>query len=142
MKITARFFILFFCACGIGLSTASLRSHYAVSATDYCDINQMFNCDLVNRSTFSEIFGVPVALIGLTGYAILFAVTMKRNRALANLRLYMSSAGLVFALYLAYIEAHVLRTWCLLCIGSLIAIAGITLLSAVEVLRSRMTHLA
>lgn len=132
MKSPARLLILFFCLCGIGLSIASLRSHYASSATDYCDLNQMFNCDIVNRSKFSELFGIPVALIGLIGYVSLLAITMKKSRMLEILRFYMSLGGLIFALYLAYIEEHLLRTWCLLCIGSLMAIACIALMSAVE----------
>ena len=133
MKIRARFFILLLCLCGIGLSIASLHSHYAASATDYCDLSQVFNCDLVNRSKFSKVFGIPVALIGLVGYAFLLGVTAKRNRALTVLRFYASLAGLAFASCLAYIEAHVLETWCLLCIGSLVAITGITVFSAVEI---------
>ena len=127
----ARVLILLFSLCGIGLSIASLRSHYATSATDYCDLNEVFNCDIVNRSKFSEAFGIPVALIGLIGYLVLLGLTAKKVRALEILRSYMSLGGLMFALYLAYIEEHVLRTWCLLCIGSLIAIAGITIVSAV-----------
>jgi uncharacterized membrane protein len=132
MKHFARISILLLCLCGIGLSIASLRSHYATSATDYCDLNQIFNCDIVNRSKFSEVLGIPVALIGIIGYVILLGLTAKKNRLLELLRLCMSLGGLMFALYLAYIEEHVLRTWCLLCIGSLIAIAGIAIISAIE----------
>lgn len=132
MKSPARLLISLFCLSGIALSIASLHSHFATSATGYCDLNRLFNCDIVNRSKFSEIFGIPVALIGLIGYAMLLAITMKRNRALDIVRFCMSLGGLIFALYLAYIEEHVLRTWCLLCIGSLVAIAGIAVISAVE----------
>ncbi len=135
MKLTTRFVIMLLCFCGIALSIASLHSHYATSATEYCDLNQMFNCDLVNRSKFSEIFGIPVALVGLIGYVVLLGITFKKNRVIEFLRFYMSLTGLMFALYLAYIEEHVLRTWCLLCIGSLIAIAGITIVSAFELWR-------
>jgi len=123
------------CFCGIALSIASLYSHYATSVTEYCDLNQMFNCDIVNRSKFSEIFGIPVAFVGLIGYVVLLGITFKKNRVLDILRFYMSLAGLMFALYLAYIEEHILRTGCLLCIGSLIAIAGISLASAAEIWR-------
>jgi uncharacterized membrane protein len=136
MKLTSRSILVFFCCSGIGLSLASLHSHYAVAATEYCDLNEIFNCDLVNRSRFSEIFGIPVALIGLLGYLVLLGLTFARKRALESLRLGLSSAGLVFALYLAYIEEHVLRTWCLLCIGSLIAMTGIAILSFLAMRKS------
>jgi uncharacterized membrane protein len=136
MKNANRWFILFLCLCGIGLSTASLHSHYTASATDYCDLSQMFNCDLVNRSKFSEVFGIPVALIGLLGYVALLVISVKKNRMFEILRFWMALAGLAFALHLAYIEEHILQTWCLLCIGSLIAIAGITLASGAEIWRN------
>lgn len=133
MKNLPRLLIMISCICGIALSIASLHSHYAISATDYCDLNEMFNCDIVNRSKFSELFGVPVALIGLLGYVVLLGISTKKNRVLDILRFLMSLVGLVFALYLAYIEEFVLRTWCLLCIGSLISISAIAILSAVEI---------
>lgn len=142
MKLTARLLIVLLCLCGMALSTASLRSHYATSATDYCDLNQIFNCDIVNRSKFSEILGIPVALVGLAGYVVILGLTSRKNKILQMLRLCMSLGGLVFALYLAYIEEHVLRTWCLLCIGSLIAIAGIALISAIELWPPGKAHLA
>lgn len=133
MKLRDRFVIMLLCYCGIALSAASLYSHYSTAATEYCDLNQVFNCDLVNRSKFSELFGIPVALIGLIGYILLLGITFKKSSALEFLRFFMSFAGLMFACYLAYVEEHILRTWCLLCIGSLIAIAGITMTSAVEI---------
>jgi uncharacterized membrane protein len=42
-----------------------------------------------------------------------------------------SGAGLAFALYLTYIEGHVLGVWCILCLSSLALIATATMLSAV-----------
>ncbi len=132
MKLRNRLVIMLLCYCGIALSAASLHSHYAAAATEYCDLNQVFNCDLVNRSKFSELFGIPVALIGLIGYVLLLGITFKKSRAFEFLRFFASFAGLMFACYLAYVEEHILRTWCLLCIGSLFAITGITIFSAIE----------
>ena len=60
MKIV-RFLLLALSIVGAGLSAVSLQNHYATSATDYCDLSQTFNCDLVNRSTYSAVHGVPVA---------------------------------------------------------------------------------
>jgi uncharacterized membrane protein len=134
MKMNIRLSILFLCLCGIALSIASLRSHYATSATDYCDLNETLNCDIVNRSKFSEIFQIPVALIGLLGYAVLLGLTVRTQKVFQTLRLSFSVGGLGFALYLAYVEGYILRTWCLLCIGSLAAIAGIAVLSLIDIL--------
>lgn len=124
------------CTVGAVLSGLSLRSHYDTSATDYCDLNTMFNCDLVNRSVYSELHGVPVALIGLLGYCLLFALTVRESRIVATLRLGASGLGLFFALYLAYIEASVLGVWCLLCLGSLTMIFAISLLAGSAVFQT------
>jgi uncharacterized membrane protein len=40
-------------------------------------------------------------------------------------------------LYLTYIEAYKLETWCILCLSSLAMIAAITLLSGIVTLRAR-----
>jgi uncharacterized membrane protein len=134
--------VLALCIVGAVLSAVSLHNHYGTSKTEYCDLDETFDCDLVNRSIFSKFMGIPVALIGLIGYAFLFAVSVVRGRAFAALRLVASFAGLVFALYLAYIEARVLAVWCLLCISSLIAIAGIHGLSIVAVARKEQSAVA
>ena len=58
----------------------SLYHHYGTSATSYCDIGENFNCDIVNRSTYSTVAGVPVALIGIAGYlAVLALATVYRG---------------------------------------------------------------
>ena len=139
MKIV-RFLVLALCMIGAGLSALSLHNHYATSATDYCDLSQTFNCDLVNRSTYSAIHGVPVALLGLLGYLVLFVLSWRATRRSESLRFVASLIGLAFALYLAYIEAYILAVWCLLCIGSMIAILGITLLTGIGLWQSRTTE--
>ncbi len=126
MKNTLRAVVIVLCLIGAALSALSLRSHYATTSTDYCDLNQTFNCDVVNRSQYSSFLGMPVAFIGLAGYLVLLAFAFRRDRPSAALRTLASWIGLGFALYLAYIEDRVLMTWCLLCIGSLIVISGIT----------------
>jgi vitamin-K-epoxide reductase (warfarin-sensitive) len=113
------------------VSAVSLQRHYARSATQYCDFGEKFNCDIVNRSEYSSIIGIPVAGIGVAGYAVLFALSMFfRDQNETPLRLLIAAAvGLGFALYLTYIEAYVLTTWCILCLSSLAVIGLITVLA-------------
>jgi len=118
---------------GMALSAVSLKNHYSGEKTEYCDLGENFNCDVVNRSVYSHIGPVPVAAIGLVGYAALFALSRLRQRGTRVLMLLGALAGLAFALYLTYIEAYVLGVWCILCLGSLAAIVAITVLSGVAV---------
>jgi len=119
--------------CGIVVSSTSLQHHYATSKTAYCDIGNTFNCDIVNRSEYSAILGIPVALIGMLGYGALAGLaTLYRTRRETPAMLFGAAlAGLAFALYLTYIEGHVLGVWCILCLSSLVVIAAETILTAV-----------
>lgn len=125
--------IAIFSFAGIVDSSISLQRHYAKSATAYCDFSQKFNCDIVNRSEYSEIAGIPVAGVGVAGYtALLVLSTWRRSRPESPLCLLAASlAGLAFALYLTYIEAYQLMTWCILCLVSLALISLISVLAAI-----------
>jgi uncharacterized membrane protein len=117
---------------GAGISVVSLVSHYSSSPSEYCDFDETFNCDLVNRSVYSSFLGVPVALIGIVGYALLLGLSLACSRMASALLLAGALAGLAFALYLTYIEAFILAVWCILCLGSLAVISAITLLAALR----------
>jgi uncharacterized membrane protein len=123
---------------GIVLSGVSLQRHYARSATGFCDFNQQFSCDIVNRSEYSSIIGIPVAGIGVAGYGFLLALsTYFRTRIdTPNRLLGAACAGLTFAVYLTYVEARVLQTWCILCLISLALISLILVFAGVLKLRS------
>jgi vitamin-K-epoxide reductase (warfarin-sensitive) len=118
---------------GIADSAISLERHYAKTATTYCDFSQKFSCDIVNRSEYSEISGIPVAGIGVAGYAALFVLsTFLRSRSETPLWIFAASlVGLAFALYLAYVEAYQLMTWCILCLISLTLIFLISVVATV-----------
>ncbi|HTZ95045.1 MAG TPA: vitamin K epoxide reductase family protein [Terriglobales bacterium] len=124
---------------GMVVSSVSLQHHYATSKTSYCDFGENFNCDVVNRSTYSTVLGIPDALIGILGYGTLLGLaTLYRRRAQAPAILLTASlAGLAFALYLTYVEAYVLATWCILCLSSLTLISLITVTSAGLLISSR-----
>lgn len=129
--------VLFVCVAalsltGIIVSAISLQRHYAKSATQFCDFNQKFSCDIVNRSEYSSIMGLPVAGLGVVGYGLLLLLSsLWRERAETPNRLLGAAAvGLIFAFYLTYVEAYILTTWCILCLISLLLIFLITLLAA------------
>jgi len=118
---------------GMVVSAISLQRHYAKSESTFCEFGEKFNCDIVNRSEYSSLMGIPVAGIGIVGYGILFALaTVYRSRTEKPLRLLVAAvAGLGFAFYLTYVEGFVLGAWCILCLSSLGLIAAISVLAGV-----------
>jgi uncharacterized membrane protein len=107
---------------GIAVSSVSLDHHFRKSKTTYCDFGQSFNCDIVNRSEYSTVAGVPVALIGIMGYAALLAfATFYREKA--------ETPGIL-------VVGSVLFAWCILCLTSLAVIFSITVLSVTLLMRS------
>lgn len=119
---------------GIVLSTYSLLHATGITSGEFCQLGETFNCDVVNKGPYAKVFGVPVSVIGIFGYVFLAIVGLVRyahpwDRGVARLLFFSSFGGLLFSLYLSGIEAFVLRSWCVVCLGSQIIILCIFLLS-------------
>lgn len=113
-----------------------IYQHYKDAGGSFCNIDDFVNCDIVNKSMYAEIFGIPVSVLGFVAYGIFFLVSLffhhfeKKIHAgplLAGLTLF-SGMGLLFSLYLTYIEFFVLRAVCIFCLTQQIIIFIIFLL--------------
>jgi uncharacterized membrane protein len=124
---------------GILVSSLSLYHHYAKSKTSYCDFGESFNCDIVNRSQYSAIAGIPVAGVGIFGYAavLLLATFYRNNRDTPGMLTLGGFSGVAFALYLTYVEAFLLHAYCILCLSSLLIVVSISVLSTIWFFRTR-----
>lgn len=110
---------------GVLVSSLALQVHYS-TGTEPCSINERWDCGIVNHSSYSVAFGVPVAAIGIGGYLLLGILALTRRRFLLLLA---ALVGLAFALRLSGIERDILNVWCLYCVISQGIIALITLLA-------------
>jgi uncharacterized membrane protein len=120
-----RYLITILALVGVVVSALALHVHYCTD-TQPCDINEKWDCGIVNHSPFAEIEHIPVAAIGIAGYLVLGGLAFWRQRALVFLA---ALIGLGFALRLTFIEEFALQVWCLYCVISQGVIALITLLS-------------
>lgn len=119
--------ILVFCLIGIVVSSLALREHYN-TGTSPCDINEVWDCGAVNHSPYAVMYGVPVAVVGIAGYALL-AILIWRfpwTTLLAAL------VGLAFSLRLTWIEWKELLVWCIYCVSSQVTILVIFLLALIS----------
>jgi uncharacterized membrane protein len=89
-------------------------------------------CTTVQESAYSAVFGVPVAYIGVAGYAALLLVALLSLSAdtLAGVRasvllLALASIGLLFSLYLSYLQLFEIKALCFWCVISALIELGI-----------------
>ena len=126
-----RYLLLFLTVLGITVSSLALREHYRTYGDAPCDINERWDCGIVNHSPYAVIHGVPVADIGIAGYVVLGILAVRRSY---KVMLALAVPALAFSLYLANIEQNVLGVWCLYCAISLGTISLMTVLLLVFVL--------
>jgi vitamin-K-epoxide reductase (warfarin-sensitive) len=123
-----KYILVLLATLGIVVSALALREHYRTEGDAPCSINERWDCGIVNKSPYAVVqgTGIPVAVLGIAGYLLIGALALRRAY-----RLLLAAAllGLVFSLYLAQIEAHVLGVWCVYCVISLGDISLITLLA-------------
>ena len=127
-----RWILILLAVVGIASSALALREHYRTD-TSPCSINERWDCGIVNHSPYAVLAGVPVAAIGIVGYLLLAVLAFKWAY---RLMLVPVLAALVFSLYLARIEQHVLGVWCIYCVISLGVISVLSVLVLGKVLVS------
>jgi uncharacterized membrane protein len=120
---------------GSVIASYGLYLHYQpLDGSSFCNINEVFNCDAVNKSAYSKFLGFPVALIGLGGYLFFILISLMDlknffGKPTHKLMLFLATLGFLFTLYLTYLEAFVIFAWCVVCIGSAIVMTIIFILT-------------
>ena len=105
---------------GIAISLYLLYNH--LGGTVPACVGGSGGCETVQTSRYSEILGVPVALLGVLGYAgILLSAAMKGENG-AILGLFVALVGTLFSAYLTYLELFVIRAICQWCVASALLI--------------------
>jgi len=113
--------------CGAGVATELTLLHakqiLQPGFRSFCSWSNTFNCDVVAQSRWSELFGIPIASLGLLYYlfiALLSALALRKTddlRFVAPLIFVLAGASFLYSVFLAYISSAVIRTICILCSG-------------------------
>ena len=114
----SRWGILATATLGLGCSAYLFTLKLNPGGPAICDVGQTFSCSGVNDSAASELFGIPIALLG-SGYFLGLGIASVLARD-SSARLFATTAataslGILYSLYLAY-EATQLETLCMMCI--------------------------
>lgn len=112
---------LFLALLGAVLAYILLLNHFSIISS-ICDAGPRINCDIVNQSLYSSIFNIPVALVGMLGYSLLFLLAIAnlyfKRLYFAQILFWLSLGGALFSAYLTGTEAFILHTYCLYCLTS------------------------
>jgi uncharacterized membrane protein len=127
----------------IGLSDSIYLSYIKLSHNEaFCA--GIGECDVVNTSPYSEIAGIPMALLGASAYialVILLIVEGRRGFWKNNSLLIffgITLIGLLYSAYLTYIEVAVIHAICPFCVLSAVAMLVLFVVSILR-LRQQLT---
>jgi uncharacterized membrane protein len=120
----------------IGLGDASYLTyiHYA-GIKPFCGTNGG-GCEIVQTSVYSELAGVPVALIGLIGYVVIVGSLLVRENETTRLAtVAFTVVGFGFSAYLTYRELFSIHHICEYCVGSAVIVTIVMCLAVWHFLR-------
>jgi vitamin-K-epoxide reductase (warfarin-sensitive) len=121
-----RYIFIILALAGIIVSGLALHEHYRTEGIAPCSINDKWDCGVVNKSDYSMIWKIPVGAVGVAGYLLLGVLGGLRWYRLLTIATF---GALSFSLYLTYVEAKILETYCIYCVISLGIICAFTLLA-------------
>jgi len=111
--------------------------HYKPTDGGVCDLSEVFNCDLVYKSPYSKIFGIPVPAFGMLFYALLAVIAYTilsgkekcKDVSTRKVLFYLSIFGVVYSLSMGAFVFYKLGALCPVCITSYVVIIAILVLS-------------
>lgn len=102
-----------------------------------------FRCDVVLSSSYAQIRGIPISVLGLVMYAAMttlgFWLLFERSevQGLISLGIYtMALSGTLFTAYLYYLEIFVLHAFCIWCIRASLVTLSLLVLSLANLFTS------
>src|SRR3989338_8532030 len=116
---------------GVAITAYLSYLHFKPSASTICTINEYLDCDIVNKSIYSELWGIPVALLGFLTYLFLLIVTRKLLKGysftsfhhtltfsrVSHILWATTAFGFLFSSYLTYVEFFILQVACIFCLA-------------------------
>ncbi|HEX6302552.1 MAG TPA: vitamin K epoxide reductase family protein [Anaerolineales bacterium] len=112
-------------------------------ANQYALCGPIGDCESVNSSQYSEIYGTPIALFGAGAYLIIILLLWLESRGGGwqeygpMLVFGISFAGVLYSAYLTYIEIAVLRAICPYCVLSAVALVLLLILTILRLMREQ-----
>ena len=130
---------------GIGIAFMSYLTylHFSPEATSFCNFGQEFSCEAVNKSIYSNLFGIPVAIGGFVFFTTIFILALwkfseKRLKHITALTILM----IVPSLYMSGVSKFLIGKYCLYCeLSKLLMLLIIILCLSVPSVRKNAKYL-
>jgi uncharacterized membrane protein len=125
----------------IGLIDALYLTWMKITNNPRMCIQGLGDCFTVNTSKYSEIAGIPVAVLGAGAYLFLFLILLNESRTdflKTNSVLFIfgiTLAGTLFSGYLTYIELFILKQICPFCVVSAITMLILLVISIIRLIK-------
>ena len=91
-------------------------------------------CEKVQSSSYAELAGVPVALLGLLAYAAIFVTTLFRGVPAAFAGAVLALGGAAFSGYLLWAQLARIHAICQWCVGNDVIVAVVAVLCVARML--------
>jgi uncharacterized membrane protein len=124
---------------GLGIASYLTIVHYTGGAP-VCAIAH--GCETVQKSDYSKLAGVPVALLGLIGYVGILGALIRDDDNARSVAAFLSLLGFGFSAWLTYTELALIHAICIWCVGSAICMTILAALNVSRVLRVSEPELA
>ncbi|MBI2595521.1 hypothetical protein HYW46_02170 [Candidatus Daviesbacteria bacterium] len=113
-----KIFIVILSLIGVGIMSYLTYIHYT-NTRSFCDLSETVSCDVVTTSIYSEIFGVPISIMGL-GYflTVLLIILLSKSKKVFQLIFFLTILMLIPSLYFSILEIFVIKAVCILCEAS------------------------
>jgi len=118
---------------GLGIAGYLTYVHYA-GISPVCEIAH--GCEKVQTSPWSKVAGVPVALLGLLGYAAILAAVLARGETALTAAAGAALVGAGFSAYLTYREVFTIHAICIWCVASAVLMVALAIVTTVRLLRA------
>jgi len=124
----------------IGLLVSIYMTIYKITSNDSMCIGSG-DCKTVNASRYAEVYGIPVAVLGVAGYSAILAVLLLEQRPgffhqNGTLLFFgLSLTGFLFTLYLIFVEVALIKAYCPFCITSQTVMTIIFIISVIRLVR-------
>lgn len=115
----------------IGMLDSIYLAYVKLANTEIYCTPGLGECDVVNASQWSTLFGVPLGIYGVIGFMTLLLIELFAEKIAflsphkEILLFALSLAGFLFSLYLTYIELFILHAICQWCVLSALMITVI-----------------